>query len=229
MQPLQTYQQQISLVRRAMAASDPIHPDDLLVMRDAEGHVLRGMHPPPGITPRESAALLLLYPQTGELWLPLTVRSARLPQHAGQVSLPGGATDPEDASPIDTALRETHEEVGVAPESIEVWGLLAPIYIPPSNFRLTPVVGFAASAPQLVPNPDEIDRVFCVPLRRLLDRSIIVEEEWDLHGLRARVPFFALEGHKVWGATALLLSELVARLRRCTATTSDNHDEPPAP
>jgi 8-oxo-dGTP pyrophosphatase MutT (NUDIX family) len=207
-------QQQSAWIQQALAYTIPIPIDELLLPRDREGQIARQLTPAPDVTPRESAALLLFYPHEGELWLPLTVRSTALPQHRGEVSLPGGATDPEDDGPVATALRETCEEVGIAPQAIEVWGLLTPIYIPPSNFRLTPVVGFAAASITLRPNPHEITDVFTVPLRHLLDSATVVVEDWLLHGIQAQVPFFALHGHKVWGATALVLSELVARLRR---------------
>jgi 8-oxo-dGTP pyrophosphatase MutT (NUDIX family) len=175
------------------------------------------MSPPSGVTPREAAALLLFYPQQDELWLPLTVRSSTLPMHRGEVSLPGGAIDPEDDGPVTAALRETHEEVGVNEHLVEVWGMLASLYIPVSNFRLTPVVGFIDTPPTLRPNPEEIEAVFVVPLTRLLDPQTVVVEEWTLHGKQVLVPFFALHSYKVWGATAIILSELVARLRRVAA------------
>jgi 8-oxo-dGTP pyrophosphatase MutT (NUDIX family) len=175
------------------------------------------MTPTPDVTPREAAALLLFYPHEGELWLPLTVRSSALPMHRGEVSLPGGAIDPEDDGPVAAALRETHEEVGIAGHMIQVWGQLSPVYIPVSNFHLVPVVGFMPTPPALLPNPEEIADVFCAPLAHLLDPQTVVVEEWTLHGRQVFVPFFALQGYKVWGATAIILSDLVTRLRRITA------------
>jgi 8-oxo-dGTP pyrophosphatase MutT (NUDIX family) len=176
------------------------------------------MEPPEGITARPGAVLILLYPDGPDLRLPLTVRSDRLPNHRGEVSLPGGATDPQDNSPAATALRECWEEVGVAPGSVDVWGTLAPIYIPPSNFRITPVVGHSARPPTLKPNDDEVSAVLTVTLRELLDPARVVVERWTLRGADVQVPFFAIAGHKVWGATALILSEFVARLRRASGT-----------
>jgi 8-oxo-dGTP pyrophosphatase MutT (NUDIX family) len=158
--------------------------------------------------------LILLYPDGDDLRLPLTVRSDHLPNHRGEVSLPGGATDPGDAGPTETALRECHEELGVSPTTIDVWGALTPIYIPPSNFRITPVVGFSALPPALQVNDGEVSAVITVTLRELLDPATVVVEQWTLRGYEAFVPFFAIAGHKVWGATALMLSELVARIRR---------------
>jgi 8-oxo-dGTP pyrophosphatase MutT (NUDIX family) len=211
------YQQQIDLVQRALAHNEQITIEELLFPRDREGVLARKLHPDAGVIPREAAALLLFYPQDDELWFPLTVRSSALPMHRGEVSLPGGAIDPEDEGPVAAALRETHEEIGIEQASIEIAGILTPLYIPPSNFRLTPVVGFAFAPPVLVPNPDEIADVFSVSLHMLLDGQTVQVEEWTLHGMQAQVPFFALQGHKVWGATAIVLSELVARIRRVLA------------
>jgi len=205
---------QIAALRRAMADPAPVAIEELLVLRDLGGASIRPMLPPPGVTPREAAVLVLLYPSEGELWLPLTVRSARLTTHRGEVSLPGGGTDPEDGGPIGTALREAWEELGIRPANVEVLGTLSAFYIPPSNNRLTPVVGLSSGELDLRPDPDEVEAAFSVPLRILLDPATVREEVWERRGLRMRVPFFALEGYKVWGATALLLSELVARLRR---------------
>ncbi len=213
-QPPTLLARQIAALRLAMANPELASPEDLLVLRDLAGEPIRPMQPPPGVTPREAAALLLLYPSAGELWLPLTVRSARLTTHRGEVSLPGGGADPDDASPVATALREAWEELGIRPANVEVLGTLTAFYIPPSNNRLTPVVGLSVGEPDLHPDPNEVEAAFSVPLQTLLDPSCVREEIWERREVRMRVPYFALEGYKVWGATALLLSELVARLRR---------------
>lgn len=208
--------QQIAALRRAMDDTAALTPDDVLVLRDLQGRPLRPLRVPEGVTPREAAVLLLLFPRDDELWLPLTVRSARLTTHRGEVSLPGGGADPDDGGPADTALREAWEELGIEPASVEVLGALTAFYIPPSNNRLTPVVGLSAAEPAMRPDPAEVEVAFSVPLRALLDPGTVQEEIWERQGMHLRVPFFSLEGHKVWGATALLLSELVARLRRAT-------------
>lgn len=211
-QPL--LKRQIAALRQAMADPAPLSLEEVLVLRDLDGRTIRPMQPPPDVTPRQSAALLLLYPSADELWLPLTVRSARLTTHRGEVSLPGGGADPEDGGPVQTALREAWEELGIRPANVEVLGALTPFYIPPSNNTLTPIVGLSMAEPDLRPDPNEVEAAFSVPLRNLLDPATVQEEVWERRGVSMRVPFFALEGHKVWGATALLLSELVARLRR---------------
>jgi 8-oxo-dGTP pyrophosphatase MutT (NUDIX family) len=202
------------LARAALEPGPSIPPEQLLLVRDLSGRFLRGFDPPEGVVPRLGAVLLLLYPDGGDLRLPLTVRSDRLPSHRGEVSLPGGAIEPHEQEPASAALRECHEELGVEPSGVVVWGTLSSLYIQPSNFRITPVVGFIDHAPALRPNDAEVSAVISVTLRELLDPRIVMEEQWTLRGVEARVPFFAISGHKVWGATAVVLSEFVARMRR---------------
>lgn len=206
-------QRQISRVRRALAYEGSLLPEEMLLIRDMQGRVVP-RQPTGGVVPRTAAVLLLLYPFQNDLWFPLTVRSKALTKHRGEVSLPGGAIDPEDATLEATALRETDEELGIDPATVQVWGGLSPFYIPASNFELHPVVGYVQRPPAFIPNPAEIDCVLYVSLSLLLDRSIVLVEEWQHRGTHLQVPFFAIEGYKVWGATALVLSELVARIRR---------------
>jgi 8-oxo-dGTP pyrophosphatase MutT (NUDIX family) len=207
-----------ALARAALAPGPPVALEQLLLVRDLEGRLARRSDPPEGTAPRLGAVLILLYPDGPDLRLPLTVRSDKLPHHRGEVSLPGGALDPEDDGPVAAALRECDEEIGVERASVAVWGMLTPIYIPPSNFRITPVVGFSEAAPLLNPNSDEVSDVITVTLRELLDPATVVTERWMLRGAEVNVPFFAIAGHKVWGATAMILSEFAARMRRADAT-----------
>jgi 8-oxo-dGTP pyrophosphatase MutT (NUDIX family) len=209
------------LVRAALEPGPAIPLEQLLLVRDLAGRFLRGFDPPAGVVPRLGAVLLLLYPDGDDLRLPLTVRSDRLTSHRGEVSLPGGASEPHEADPASAALRECHEELGVEPTSVAVWGTLASLYISPSNFRITPVVGFIDHAPTLRPNDAEVSAVITVTVRELLDPALVSEEQWLLRGADARVPFFAIAGHKVWGATAVVLSEFVARMRRVSRQTDE--------
>lgn len=208
------WEQWAALVRTALEPGPAIPLDQLLLVRDLEDRFVRRLEPPDGVIPRPGAVLILLYPDGADLCLPLTVRSDRLPNHRGEVSLPGGATDPQDDGPVATALRECWEELGIGPEQVAVWGVLTPIYIQPSNFRIMPVVGFSEQPPALSPNYDEVSAVLTVTLRELLDPGQVLVEQWTLRGIEVQVPFFAIAGYKVWGATALILSEFVARLRR---------------
>lgn len=208
------WEQWAALVHTALQPWTVVPPEQLLLVRDLAGRSMRQFAPPPGVVARSGAVLILLYPDGPDLRLPLTVRSDRLPNHRGEVSLPGGATDPQDEGPVATALRECHEELGVDPGSVAVWGTLSPIYIQASNFRITPVVGFCAAPPAFQLNQGEVSAIITVTVRELLDPSRVVVEQWTLRGNEVLVPFFAIAGYKVWGATALILSEFVARMRR---------------
>jgi 8-oxo-dGTP pyrophosphatase MutT (NUDIX family) len=111
-----------------------------------------------------------------------------------------------------TALRETHEELGVDPRSVKVLGGLTPLYIFHSDYCITPYVAARPARPAFVPDPVEVAEVLEVPLLTLLDPAIRREEEWVLHETITRVPFYQMGEHKVWGATAMVLSEFAAVL-----------------
>jgi 8-oxo-dGTP pyrophosphatase MutT (NUDIX family) len=162
--------------------------------------------------PKHAAVLLLLYEREGELHFVLMRRAEQTGVHSGQISLPGGRRE-ADESPVQTALRETHEELGVAPALVEVIGALSALYIPPSNFLVQPIVGRCAVQPCWQPKQDEVAEVIEVPLRLLFDDALKGAEETTRYGLPFRILYYDLLGHKVWGATASILSELEMRLR----------------
>lgn len=166
---------------------------------------------PSGHQPRQGGVLILLYPKDGRLHFPLTRRTETLEEHKGQISLPGGAREGDESLEW-TALRETHEELGVDPQSVEVLGALTPLYIFPSDYCISPYVAARPDRPTFVPDPVEVAEVLEVPLANLLDPAIRREEEWMLHGTLTRVPFYWIGEHKVWGATAMVLSEFTAVL-----------------
>jgi 8-oxo-dGTP pyrophosphatase MutT (NUDIX family) len=155
---------------------------------------------------REGGVLLLLYSLEGEAYTVLTVRSDNLRTHAGQVSLPGGRLDPgEDAA--QGAVREAWEELGIVPEELDILGHLSPLYIPPSNFCLTPVVAATHRRPDFQPHDAEVAQLIEAPVQRFLDPQYRFVEVWQIEGEARRVPYFMLGRHKVWGATAMTLSE----------------------
>jgi 8-oxo-dGTP pyrophosphatase MutT (NUDIX family) len=163
---------------------------------------------------RLGGVLLLLYCHQGELYLILTRRREDLQSHAGQVSFPGGRQ--ESAETLEnTALRETHEEIGVRPEAVTILGQLTPLYIFPSDFEVHPYVAWYNNGkrPVFTPNADEVAEIIEVPVSHLLDPSNRGEEMWNIRGYDLMVPFFEAAGHKVWGATAMMLSEFLDRLR----------------
>lgn len=162
--------------------------------------------------PRPGAVLILLYVQDGELHLPLTRRSDRVATHKGQISLPGGAREPEDVSLWDTALREAREEIGIDPARVRRLGALSPLLIPASNFHVYPFVGYHDDAPDFVLDPTEVAELISLPLMGILEPSIKAHETWTLHGRGVEVSFYRYQQHVIWGATAMILSEFEALL-----------------
>jgi 8-oxo-dGTP pyrophosphatase MutT (NUDIX family) len=165
---------------------------------------------------RAAAGLLLLFPAASPVHLVLTVRSSRLPSHAGQVSLPGGAVESGEAIE-DAALREAHEETGVEPSRVRLLGRLTPLHIPVSGFILHPVVGVTDARPQFKLAAGEVEQLLEPGLDVLLDPDCVRRwsRPWD--GLFQDVPYFALDGARVWGATAMVLAEFLEVVGRATS------------
>ncbi len=135
--------------------------------------------------------------------------------HSAQVSFPGGAWEPNDGSLLETALRETREELGITQE-IHVLGSLTPLHIPVSNFMVTPFAGWMDEHPLFQPDPTEVQYVIESSLHELSDPVNILSESWEQHGRTIIAPYYRVGNEKIWGATAMMLCEflqLVARLR----------------
>src|SRR5687767_13502782 len=159
--------------------------------------------------PRTSAVMIILYPENDQLYMVLIKRPDYQGVHSGQVSFPGGKFEEEDVEFMRTALRETHEEIGVNPNEIEMVGALSRIYIPPSNFLVYPFVGFCKQPPSFIIDT-EVDRVITVPANILLDDTIIREGKFLAGGnlgFEIKAPYFEIDNERVWGATACILSE----------------------
>jgi 8-oxo-dGTP pyrophosphatase MutT (NUDIX family) len=160
---------------------------------------------------RAAAALLLLYPGSSGVAVPLTVRASGLPRHAGQISLPGGAVD-EGETLAQAALREAAEEIAVDPASVRVLGELTPVHVLVSGFTLHPVVGITSHRPDFVAAPYEVAEVLEVSLDDLRDASSIRMGTRIREGVAIEYPYFDLLGHQVWGATAMVLGEFITIL-----------------
>jgi 8-oxo-dGTP pyrophosphatase MutT (NUDIX family) len=162
-------------------------------------------------TARQSAVLILLFPKAGEWHVVLTERvgSANDP-HSHQISFPGGSLDSCDMSLEACALRETHEEVGILPETVNIIGKMTDLYIPVSNFHVHPFLGWTATRPQYVPQTTEVKDIIEAPLSILINSDNHKKMDMDIRGMHLPdVPYFDVHGRIVWGATAMMLSEFL--------------------
>jgi len=160
---------------------------------------------------RQAAVLLLVYPEQGEWRIPLIVRPAHMPDHAGQVSLPGGVIEPGEDS-RQAALREYVEELGASAHDVEVLGRLSELYLFASNFHVSPWVGVVREAPRFRPSALEVERMLEVPLRHLADPTSHGQIERRHGGLSFAAPCYRFDGESIWGATGMILAEFVSVL-----------------
>ena len=159
--------------------------------------------------PRKAAVLMLIYPKTNKSHLALIVRNTYPGVHSAQIGFPGGKVELEDNSLTQTALRETHEEIGIHPEKIEVIKSFTEVYIPPSNFIVAPFLGISYSELEFVEQEEEVAGIIEFPLLDFLNEKTIVNKFMNTsYGKNIEVPTFKINDHYVWGATAMMMSEL---------------------
>jgi 8-oxo-dGTP pyrophosphatase MutT (NUDIX family) len=174
------------------------------------------MTPPadPTINWRQSAVLLLIYPRAHRDYIVFMRRTDTVEHHKGQISLPGGAQDPDDPDVIYTALREAYEELGIEPHNVEVKGVLPPVYARVSSFIIHPVVGrlrTGLNVPVFRPNPDEVAEVIEVPVAALQADGVHRVEQRTHQGATYLVHYYDYGPYEIWGATGRVLSEFFNR------------------
>jgi len=162
--------------------------------------------------PKLSAVLMLIYPKNDIPHFTLIQRTDYKGTHGGQISFPGGKQEAEE-SLKETALRETFEEIGVAPDKVQILGEITQIYIPPSNFLVSPFIGFVDFEPVFTPEVKEVEEIIEVKISDLLDDKKIKQKKIKVgkhtdKPLLIDVPYFELNYNTVWGATATILSEV---------------------
>ena len=164
--------------------------------------------------PKKGAVMIALYPDEGKIYFPLMQRPPYEGIHGGQVSLPGGKMEEADEDLIETAIRETYEEIGVKISDDEIIGSLSDLNVTASNFIVKPVVSILQRKPDFVKDPREVEAIFKAEVQHLIHPETLQETELTVaQEVRLKAPFFDIEERVVWGATAMILSEFVEILK----------------
>lgn len=161
---------------------------------------------------RLAAVLILLYPGAHEPHIVLTRRAGHLPNHAGQISFPGGSVDADDTDPVYTALREAREEIDLDDETLEVLGVLE-VTLLPSGFAVAPVLAVMDCKPELRANPAEVEEIFSIPLSMTTDLSRYGKDSVERDGIRREFHYLHYGDYYIWGATARMLRNLAQLLQ----------------
>lgn len=168
---------------------------------------------PAGLPLRQAAVLVALVERPGGPQVLLTRRTEALRHHAGQIAFPGGRIENSDADPVEAALREAHEEVGLAGALSTPQGYLDP-FVTITGFHVFPVVARVRDGFRAVPDPNEVAEAFEVPLQFLLDPGNVHALDVDFQGRQRRILEFRYDGHRIWGATAAMLVNFRQRLEQ---------------
>jgi 8-oxo-dGTP pyrophosphatase MutT (NUDIX family) len=166
---------------------------------------------------RKACVMALLIPNTENDWQIVLIERAKIEgdRHSGQISFPGGQLDADDASLADCALRELWEEVGVPKNKVTLIGQMTDLYIPVSNFQVFPFLGFCAEPVEFNPQVTEVQGILTPSIKHFLDKSNKKYKDIRINEtvILQNVPYFDVEGRVVWGATAMMLSELAELVR----------------
>ena len=165
--------------------------------------------------PKKAAVLILLYPKNNRTHLVLIERNSYLGVHSSQIAFPGGKVEVNDPSVAFTALRETQEEIGVEMNKVSIIKAFTEVYIPPSNFMVFPFLGYVNEELQFNPEPREVASVIELSIENFLDERLVVTKEMNTsYSNSIRVPAFKIKEYYVWGATAMILSEVKEVLKK---------------
>lgn len=204
----------LSLVPKIIKESLPATDAHIIMAPPERIEVLRNIDVST-YNPREAAVLMLFYPRNDQTNLALILRNSYNGVHSSQIAFPGGKVETYDRSLCDTALRETHEEIGVSPDKINVVRSFTELFIPPSNFIVHPFFGFSNSELIFTPDPSEVAGLVEFPVAQFLDDQTIVHNTMATsYSKSIAVPTFKIGDHYVWGATAMILSELKEVLKK---------------
>ncbi|MBK9389382.1 MAG: CoA pyrophosphatase [Bacteroidetes bacterium] len=176
--------------------------------------MIRNFPRTPGADAKVAAVLILLFPFHGSVHTVFMQRPDYKGIHGGQISFPGGKRENSDDNIIQTALREASEETGVNPDEISVINTLTPLFIPVSNTIVTPVAGWMKKKPEFKHHPGEVVFLFDGEIKRFLDPSIVRIKPMEIHGTNIDIKYYDYDGNVIWGATAMMLHELLTIIRR---------------
>ena len=165
---------------------------------------------------RDSSVLILFYQKGDQLYFPLIKRSSGDHKHSGQISLPGGKFELSDKNLVDTAIRETEEELGLIGTKIHIIGPITGLYIPISNFQVQPLVAYYDGSPQFKADSFEVNQIIETSVQELFKVDNKHEEVIHKNGFDIKAPYYDVRGHKLWGATAMIISELEELLKRAS-------------
>ncbi|WP_255076523.1 CoA pyrophosphatase [Lacihabitans sp. CCS-44] len=163
----------------------------------------------PNETTRQSAVLVAFYPSDGDVFLPLILRPAYDGTHGGQMALPGGKMEYSDENLVRTALREAQEEIGVKAMDVNILGELTDVFIPVSNFIVKPIVGYLDYKPDFFPDKKEVEKIFEVEFSDFLKLENKGTRNITVGKRNLTVPGFDIQNQWIWGATALIINEVV--------------------
>jgi len=165
---------------------------------------------------KKSAVLILFFHEEDELKMIVIRRSVYVGIHSGQIAFPGGRYEEEDKEVRTTALREIREEIGISEDKIEILGRLSDIYVPPSNFMISVFVGYLAEKPIYQIDKREVDEVIEIPFSEFFNHDTIKEKSFFVNSIKAtdNAPYFDVTNAEIWGASAMVISELLDVLNR---------------
>lgn len=164
---------------------------------------------------KKSAVLILFFHENDNLKMIVIRRSVYVGIHSGQIAFPGGRFEEEDIDVRTTALREIEEEIGISEDKIEILGRLSDIYVPPSNFLISVFVGYLSEKPAYKIDEREVDEVIEIPFSDFFKQDIVKQKDFYVNAIKAadNAPFFDVTNAEIWGASAMVISELLEVLK----------------
>lgn len=168
----------------------------------------------PNIKSRDAGVLILLYPKNENIHIAFIQRTEYDGPHSGQISFPGGKSEKSDNNIVETALRESYEEIGIIPERVKVIGKLTPLHIPVSNFMVYPIIGIHKETPNFKEDSNEVEKILEIRLIDLLNPENCTTKQFNYGEISFSAPIYCPNNITIWGATAMMLSEFLEIVKK---------------